>query len=146
MLDDDFGLDLDELRRVIDSSEVFCLYFPMLRKTLVLDSRSNGTVGPFATLQPMVANAEERMQELRRLRPGFPAPDSLVLAPWPKRVRTLRETGIMDLLTERFERLGAPEAASTIRGAIDELLAAEEADLRDAIRGENYRTVWERSQ
>ncbi|MEX2081724.1 MAG: hypothetical protein WEC33_08920, partial [Dehalococcoidia bacterium] len=79
-----------------------------------------------------------------RLRPGFEKPETLILAPWPKRVRTLREMGVLDMLIEHFEKLGAPNAVAAIRHAIRELQSAEEADLRDAIRGDNYRTVWQR--
>ena len=96
MLDGGFELDIDAVRENIAEAEVVTLYFPLLRKTLLVDTRSNEVVGPFVRLVPMASNSGERFESLRRLRPQLPRADSITMIPWGRRVATLEDAGIWD--------------------------------------------------
>jgi hypothetical protein len=41
-MDGDFRIDIDEIIRNIDSAEVISIYFPILRKAILIDTRFNG--------------------------------------------------------------------------------------------------------
>ena len=38
-MDGDFRIDLEEVLKNIDSAEVISIYFPLLRKTILIDTR-----------------------------------------------------------------------------------------------------------
>ena len=67
--DNDFTIDLDELKRHVESVDVVCIFFPLLRQTLVLDSRSTDVDAPLVRLAPMVASSAERLEWLEAIRP-----------------------------------------------------------------------------
>jgi hypothetical protein len=144
-LDDEYRIDIDELVRQVESAEVLCIYFPMLRRTLILDSRSGDLDAPMVVLAPMVANAEERLKALHEMRPRLGQPEALVMAPWPRRIESLESAGVLEKIVRHFKGIGAPEAASRAVQAYSTLLAAERDEVRAAIVGENYQTYWSRA-
>lgn len=143
-MDSDFLPDLDELRRHLERSEVVGIYFPLLRRTLLLDMRTNEHDPPLVIVVPMVNSMEERLRSLKRLRPRFPRPESMVLVPWPKYVGSLQRLGVWDLVLQRLEAVGGATARSRCETAFQELTAAEQQHLRSAITGEGFKTIWQR--
>jgi hypothetical protein len=141
-VDSDFRLDIAEVNRSIEGSEVIALYFPLLRKTLLMDSRTSRLDGPMIRVVPMASSPEERFRSLMQLRPRFARPDSITIIPWPKYVRSLRQLGVWEHIVRKFAETGYPEAVRQGEAALHELLALEAAELRRAITGENYRTIW----
>jgi len=139
----DFPLRLEEVFRHIEEAEVFCLYFPLMGKTLVVDTRTQGEVGPFIRVMPMVNSIEERLEVLRRLRPSFPQPHSLVVIPWTKRVQSLALWGIWERITQRLLSPGYPSVEEDCRRAFDDLLQAEREELIRMFTGEGYHTIWQ---
>ncbi len=127
----------------LDTAEVVALYFPLLRKTLIVDGRSNAVDAPMVKIVEMVATPEERFRSLRRLRPRFPKPDSLTLIPWPKYVESLVSLGMWQHLVERFVNLGFPDMVKECQSCYEELLAQEKGEIQRALVGENYKSVWE---
>ena len=101
-MDFDFRLDLTEVMRAVETTEVVALYFPLVRKTLLIDARSTAVDGPLIKIVPMVATPEERLRALRKLRPRFPRPDSITIIPWPKYVASLERLGIWERIVGRF--------------------------------------------
>lgn len=142
--DNDYTVDLEELRRHIDRADVVCIFFPILRQTLVLDSRVTDIDGPMVRVAPMVQNSEERLAWLEAIRPRLGRPESVVLSPWPKGVAVLQASGILDAIRDHLADIGAPGATDALDRAYAELVSAEREDLRSAIVGDNYRTVWSR--
>ena len=53
MLDSGIELDLERVVQNIDEADVITIYFPLLRKTLILDTRRNEHAGPLITLVPI---------------------------------------------------------------------------------------------
>ena len=79
-------------RRVIQNvseAEVMSVFFPTFRRALIIDTRSNESVGPFVRLMPMARSPQDRMRSIRRLRPQFPRPANLTLIPWQRYVDSL---------------------------------------------------------
>ena len=72
MMDEDFAYDVDQVMENIDEAEVLSVFFPRLRKALVIDARRNDTNGAMVRLMPMVKSPQERLRSVWRLRPGLP--------------------------------------------------------------------------
>ncbi|HUS82513.1 MAG TPA: hypothetical protein VM013_04560 [Dehalococcoidia bacterium] len=142
-VDFDFQLDLAEMANSLDTADVVALYFPLLRKTLIIDARSSAVDAPMIKIVEMVATPEERFRSLRRLRPRFPRPESLTLIPWPKYVQSLVNLGMWDHLVARFVNLGFTDTVRECEGCLEELTAMEKEEIRRALNGENYKSLWE---
>jgi len=143
-VDFDFRLDLTEVMRAVEATEVVALYFPLVRKTLLIDARSSAVDGPLIKIVPMVATPEERLRALRKLRPRFPRPDSITIIPWPKYVASLERLGIWERIVGRFVNLGFPETVRECEAAYQELLALEQEEILHAVSGDGYESMWER--
>lgn len=145
-MDSDFPIDLAEVTRNLDSAEVVSLYFPLLRKTLLIDTRRSDLDGPMIRVVPMATTPEERFHSLRQMRPRFPKPESITIIPWPKYVGSLTRLGIWGHIVGRFVDLGGPDLVAKCEGCLKELLAAEREELGRALRGENFHDLWSRSE
>ena len=106
MTDDDFESDLDEIVGNIDSAEVISIFFPALRRSVVIDTRTNEHDGAMVRLMPMVASPQERLRSLRRLRPSFPRVHNLALIPWLRYVESLVKLGVWPRVVSRLEAEG----------------------------------------
>ena len=144
-MDSDFRIDISEVSRSIDVGEVIALYFPLLRKTLLMDARSSGVDGPMIKVVPMASSPEERFRDLIRMRPRFAKPESITLIPWPKYVASLVRLEVWDRIVRRFLEIGPPEIVRQCDDCLQELYRAEQEELRKAITGESYETLWDRS-
>ena len=142
-MDSDFRIDIGEVCRAIDLGEIIALYFPLLRKTLLMDTRTNAVDGPMIKVVPMASSPEERFRELIRMRPRFPKPESISIVPWPKYVHSLVDTGVWDSIVRRFLEIGPPQIVRDCEACLMELYAVEREEIRRAISGENYETLWD---
>lgn len=145
-MDNEFRLDLSEVIRSLQKAEVISIYFSLMRKTLLIDTRCNDLDGPMVRIVPMADTVEERIASLQRLRPRFPRPDSITILPWPKYVASLRRLGIWDGLTRRFLEAGRPETVRQLESLFQDLEALEVQEVRRAITGERYETLWEEGE
>ncbi len=145
-MDSDFRIDIGEVLRSIDVGEVIALYFPLLRKTLLMDTRSNNVDGPMIRVVPMASSPEERFRELVRLRPRFPKPESITIIPWPKYVASLVRLEVWAHIVRRFLEIGPPEIVRRCEACLEELRKAEREEIRRAITGENYETLWDAAE
>jgi hypothetical protein len=143
-MDSDFRIDVGEIKANIDVAEVLAVYFPLLRKTLLLDSRSNDIDKPMIKVVPMAASPEERFQSLKQLRPRFPRPESITIIPWPKYAASLSRLGIWDHIVRRFADMGDPDLVRECEACLQELLTLEQDEVRHAVSGENYEVLWSR--
>jgi hypothetical protein len=141
-LDADYRIDVSEVNRNLDVAEVVALYFPMLRKTLLMDVRTNDVDGPMIRVVPMAKTPEERFQSLLKMRPRFGKPDSITIIPWPKFVHSLIELGIWDHIVRRYAELGSPDMVRECDRCFVQLQKFEDDEVRNAITGENYETIW----
>ena len=144
-MDSEYRVDVKEVQRGIDIGEVIALYFPVLRKTLLMDTRSSGVDGPMIKVVPMASSPEERYKELVRMRPRFPKPERLTLIPWPKYVSSLVRLDVWDHIVRRFLEIGPPQVVRDCEASLEELYQAEREELVKAIKGEDYETLWDAS-
>ncbi|MDO8615634.1 MAG: hypothetical protein Q7T33_07850 [Dehalococcoidia bacterium] len=143
---DDYGLDMNEVARVIDSADVLVIRFAILDKRLLLDTRTNEHEGPLIAIVPKAGSVEERFKSLKKLRPRFSLPEKIMSFLWPRHMETFRKSGLWDRIESRMVSLGGDEMAERCRQVYDELAREEKAEVMSAIRGgEGYQSLWERT-
>lgn len=141
----DFGIDLDEVRRVIEAADVLVVRFSITDRRLLVDARTTDAEGPFVRVVPPVSSGEERFKALRALRPTLPPPERILTFQWPRHARSLVESGLWDHLARRVVALGWDGTSDDCEAAMRELVESERAAERAAIRGgEGFKTLWER--
>ena len=141
-MEGNFLFDIDQVIQNVSEAEVMSLFFPTFRRSLIIDTRTNDTVGPFVRLMPMARSPQDRMRSIRRLRPQFPRPSNLTLIPWQRYVSSLVESGVWDQIVDRIRQSADEEALSACERALVELKKLEHEELTDAITGRNYHTIW----
>jgi len=145
-MDNIFDTYHERIIEAIREGDVVCIFFPRLGKTLILDLRHSIETPPAVMLDNMVSNARERLESLQRMRPEFPMPDEVRLAPWIGFVRSLRETGVLDAMIERCEQTGNQQVVQECRDVFRELERNERRLVKAIIRGDTTRTIWQRPQ
>lgn len=143
-MDQEFHIDVDEVRLTLDRAEVISLFFPYFRKTLLLDTRRSRVDPPMVRVVPMVASSKERVESLRRLRPRFERPESIALISWPRFVASVKTLGVWQMIVERLTRAGGPQCEVALERCYRELVRQERAEFRRAVTGEGYQTLWQR--
>jgi hypothetical protein len=143
-MDNDYGLDLDEVMRVIGSADVLILRFVVVQQRLLLDARASDLEGPLLKLVPRVSSARERFRDLKQARPRFPLPDRITAIAWPRFVETLVSSGVWAQIERRLDVPAFPQAGQQAAAVLEELRRLERTEIRNAIRGEGYQTYWER--
>ena len=143
---DDYGLDMDEVARVIDSAEVLVIRFAILDKRLLIDARTSEQEGPIIAVVPKANSVEERFKSLKKMRPRFPLPDKIMSFMWPRHMDTFRNCGLWAKIEARMVSLGGEQMAERCQQVYEELVRQEKAEVLAAIRGgEGYQSLWERS-
>ena len=142
-MDGDFRLDMNEVMKNIETAEVICIYFPILRKAFVIDRRTNGEDEPMVKLAPMVDSIEDRFRSIRRMRPKYPRPESITVLPWPKYVDSLVRLGIWDRIVEKFINSGHKKAVAECQTTLETLRKLEKQELAAVVMGQDYDTIWE---
>jgi len=144
-MENDFGLDLQEIMKVIDTAEVLVVRFAIVDKRLLVDVRHNEEEGPLIKLVPRANSVEERFRHLKQIRPRFPLPERIMSFMWPRHVALLQTSGVWQRIVERLEALGHAGTADECEATYQELLAEERTQVVAAIRGEaGYQSLWER--
>lgn len=143
-MDSDYTLDLTEVRRHLWETQVVGVFFPFMRRTLLLDTRTNATDPPLVIVTPMVRNMEERLRSLQKLRPRFPKPESMALIAWPRMIGALQRLGVWELIEERMTGIGGETMRQRCQEALADLAREEQKLVRQAISGEGYETLWQR--
>lgn len=144
MMDNDYGIDVSEVTRVIASADVMMLRFVVVPQRLLLDARFSELDGPMLKVVPRVNGARERFRELRRLRPRFALPDRITAVAWPRSVGSLATSGVWTAIEERLAASGFPDVPQQAAEIFAELMRLETLEIQNALRGEGYHTYWER--
>ncbi|MCH7484488.1 MAG: hypothetical protein IIA90_04990 [Chloroflexi bacterium] len=144
---DDYGLDMDEVTRVIDAADVLIVRFAILDKRLLVDNRTNDQDGPHISVVDKAGSVEERFKSLKKLRPRFPLPEKIMSFMWPRHIGTFRHSGLAQRITDRLVSIGGEDMVAHAEKAFDELAGREKREVATAIRGgESYQTLWERRE
>ncbi len=143
---DDYGVDLDEIKGVIERAEVLVVRFQAVEKRLLIDFRTSSSAGPMAKAVAPAGSVDERFRTMRLLRPTFSPPQRILSFLWPRGLASFERSGVLEAIRNRVVEIGTETDAGMIREAFGELLTEERATLSAAIRGgEGFQTLWDRS-
>lgn len=144
-MSDDFGIDLDEVNRVIDRAEVLIVRMETVGSRVLVDFRTAPGEPPYIARVPRVNSVEERVRAVKDLRPAFPYPEKLMSFAWPRRVGVIGEAGLWERLRQRLEAIGGEAAGEDAMRVHRELLEEERREIVAAVRGnDSMRTIWQR--
>ncbi len=142
---DDYGVDIDEVFRVIETADVLIVRFQIVQKRLLVDFRTRPGSGPVMALVQRAESVEERFRSIKRMRPEFPFPERVMSFHWPRSTPVLLTSGAWQHIVDRMAVLGGHEAMETCGVTMEALLIEERTEVASAIRGsEHYQTLWER--
>ena len=141
---DDYGVDLDEIARVIERAEVLIVRFQVVQRRILVDFRSAGAEGPLVRAVAPVSSVEDRFRSMKALRPDFPLPERIMSFLWPRSVKAMADAGVLDRVRDRLLGIDT-DLQEPLEAAFRELVDEEQATLVAAIRGgEGFQTIWER--
>lgn len=144
-MSDEFGVDLDEVFRVIDAAEVLVVRFHLIDKRLLVDFRTRPGLTPLIRVVPRAESVEDRFRTIRKLRPEMQLPEKVMSVHWPRSISVLLASGAWQHIVDRASSLGDDETTEACGRAIQELELLERKEVLGAIRGANhYQTLWER--
>jgi len=145
-VDDSYHVDQDALRAAIRERDHLVFRFSTLPQRLFVDFRTVTTSGadglPGVFSLPPAASIRERMTSIREVRPDFPRPERVNVVAWPLRVGALRRLGVIEAIRSRLGDLDAFDALTQLDRVIADLERSEDRELRRAVTGEGYRTLW----
>jgi hypothetical protein len=136
-------IDLDEVRKVVDSCDVFTIGFRIFPERMVVDTRAQGEEGPMIEVVEPVATVEERFFWLGKRRPNFGVPEQFTFFVWPHSIRYLRECGLADRIRDRLTAAWA-DAGEAFDAEMARVEHLERRAVVDAIVGKNHHTLWAR--
>jgi hypothetical protein len=141
MDDDQF---LNQVLSGIAEAEIITIFFPLLRRALVVDTRHSEGTGHMVGVLPQVGSMEERIAVIERMRPQFGKVHSILGIPWIKSINSLREQGVVERLVDRLSdsEMSSSTAQEIVRNAIAQLARVEHRAFISLIRGEGYQTLW----
>ncbi len=141
----DEGFDLEETLRALREADVVVIGFGWLQERLLVDGRRNDAEGPYIRVVEPVRSPQDRLRELRKLRPSFDDPESFVFFPWAGRVDSFVDAELFERILERCD--GDETAEADARSALSRLYELDREDIRQAISGgEKYHTLYERGR
>lgn len=139
--DDQF---LSQVLSGISEAEVVTIFFPLLRRAMIIDTRSDDKSGPIVKIMPQVNSMEERIRSIERVRPTLGKVRSILGVPWMKSVRRLSEHGVTPMLVDKLVSAGLSytEAEAAVQAAAEGLWRLEKIAFVRMIHGEGFRTLW----
>ena len=143
--DDQF---LNQALSGISEADIITIFFPLLRRALVVDTRHDANNLHMVSVMPQVRSMEDRIGSIERVRPQLGKVRSILGIPWIKSVNSLRELGITDQLLKRLVDADMPayQAGEAINKAMRDLWWAEHRAFVSMIRGDGYQTLWSASE
>jgi hypothetical protein len=145
-MDNDYVLNLDDILHTIETADVVRIRFLLLEKRLLIDNRYNEFEGPLIRLVNRSGSSEESFRNLKRMRPRFPLPDKMTAIWWPKYVNTLSTSGVWAAIVARISNSNFTDAIAQCDEVLRELRQLERQEVRNAISGEGFQTIWQRQQ
>ena len=142
MMDGTFDVDLEALRSSVLSVEHMLVRFTPISERLLLDFRTSGEEGPGVALLPQVSSFTERLKTIEEARPEFPRPERIYVVSWPLRIASLERLGVLEAIRERLADMDAFDVIGSVDETFKRLLALERDEIRKAISGDGYQTIW----
>jgi hypothetical protein len=135
---------LSQVLSGIAEAEIITIFFPLLRRALVIDTRHDEQTEHMIRVMPQASSMDERIGSIEKLRPQFGKVHSILGIPWMKSVRALREQQITDRLIDRLQRADMPrsKAVDMLNKTLDQLWRLERLGFERMIKGDGYSTLW----
>lgn len=145
--EDGTPLDLRQIARAIDDTEILIVGFAVCPQRLLVDLRGDDAAPPIIELVEPMRNAQERALWLASRRPSLGVPERSMFFGWPHSIDFLSETGMLSRVADRALREHGIDLGADIDSVFAQLRAMERDLVRDAIRGsEGFETLWSRAQ
>ena len=141
-VDSAYDVDLDALLRAVRTNDHLIVRFSTIGQRLFLDYRTSETEGPGAFLLPAANSMGDRLSSIAAVRPNFPRPERLAVIAWPLRVGSLGRLGFIEAARQRLAAMDAFDAVRDLDATYSRLLGAEREEIRRAITGDQYQTIW----
>ena len=138
-------IDLDEVRKAVDTCDVFTIGFRLFPQRLIVDTRSSDEEGTMVEVVEPVGTVEERFFWLGKRRPSFGVPERFTFFVWPHSLGFLVECGLAERIGQRVGVGQREDAAGAVKKALVEVERLEREAVRDALAGSNYHTLWSRN-
>jgi hypothetical protein len=135
-------IDLEEVGKVVDASDVFTIGFRMFPQRVVIDTRETEEVGPMVRLVEPVDSVEERFHWLGRERPALEAPERFAFFVWPHSLEFFESSGLPQRVRDRLRASERPPVARMVDEVMEELRRLEREAAQQALSGEGYHTLW----
>jgi hypothetical protein len=141
---DDEDQFLNQVLAGISEAEIVTIFFPLLRRALVIDTRNDGETAQLVCVMPQVGSMEERISVIEGMRPQFGKVRSILGIPWIKSIHTLGEQGVIEQLEKRLSDSGMAlfKARTAVSEALAELTRIEHRAYVSMILGDGYQTLW----
>jgi hypothetical protein len=144
-MSDEFGVDIDEVFKVIDTAEVLIVRFHIIDKRLMVDFRTKSGVAPFIEIVNKAESVEDRFRSIKKLRPQFPFPEKVMSFHWPRSMPVMLASGVWQHLADRLGAMGGDDTTEQCGLVLDQLILEERREVAGAISGaKHYQTLWER--
>ncbi len=145
-MSDEFGVDLEEVFKVIDAAEVLIVRFHIIERRLLVDFRTKPGVRPLVLAVPRAESVEDRFRSIKKLRPQFPFPDKVMSFHWPRSIPVLLNSGVWQHMVDRLTAAGGDDTRAHCEQVIQQLQDDERREVAGAITGaDHYQTLWERT-
>ena len=143
-MDGSIDFDVQQLHDALRSAEhaLIRLTPAGISERLLLDFRCNAQAGPGVLMLPEVGSLAERLKSIEQARPHFPRPERIQVITWPLRVGALERLGVLRTVRDRLASMDAFDALRELDAVYVRLLRLERDEVRRAIVGEGYRTLW----
>jgi hypothetical protein len=141
-VDSSYEVDLSALLTAVRERDHLVFRFATIPLRLFLDFRTTPEDGPGVAVLPSVTSMKERMASMRAARPMLPRPKRINVVAWPMRVGALDRLGVINEVRRRLGDMDAFDALAALDVALADLDAAEQEEVRRAITGEGYKTLW----
>ena len=135
-------LNLDALRHSLATAGHLLFRFGPLTERLFIDFRSTDTAGPGVFILDQASSFTDRVASIKQLRPDFPDIERLQVVSWPLPVAALGRLGVIEAARSRLAGMDAFDALRQLDDAYAQLVRLEHDELRRAITGEGYHTLW----
>ena len=145
-MDGGFRFDIEKVKGHVESADVISIHLPILRRTVLVDTRYNNDTPPSIDLVPMASSLEERFTAIQAMRPDFPKPESLTALPWPGTSSGLIQFGVISCILGKFSHTPhAQPMRAKIQQVLSEIKSLERMEGIEAITGNGYYPIWTRN-
>lgn len=135
---------IGEILLGISEADVITIFFPLLRRALVVDTRHDLESGPMVQVDVQARSMEERIAGIEKARPQFGRVRAILGIPWVRSVKRLHEEGIADCLFRRLlaANMSPHDAQAAVDRAIEQLWRYEQMAFTRMIQGTGFATLW----